>query len=225
MTPRMTIGVEIRKLMMRDDLIAQEQDPLVNADFPAIAQRALAGDPHFSRLLQDMRDGKYNHPASRSDVLMTMTFMKTLFDETLGWTGVDLQYRARLTILGGSGLNVFQGTQADGPIPTRLEIVYQSHHIEAALWLWPLLHAFGDGRTARRRHKNKWREGVVCVVFDGNSRLLCVHTSAGIWDVMQSVSVEQANKQNWVTDSFFNTGLPKDHPLIHALQPSIPEDH
>ena len=50
----MTIGVEIRKLMMREDLIAQEQNPLVNADFPAIAQRALAGDPHFSRLLQDM---------------------------------------------------------------------------------------------------------------------------------------------------------------------------
>ena len=59
----MTIGVEIRKLMMRDYLIAQEQDPLVNADFPAIAQRALAGNPQFSHLLQDMRDGKYNHPA------------------------------------------------------------------------------------------------------------------------------------------------------------------
>ena len=220
----MTLGMEIRKLTTRDDLITQKQDPLVNADFPAIAQRALASGRHYSQLLQDMRDGKYNHPASRNDVLITMTFMKHLFDDTLGWTGVNLQYRARLTILGGSGLNVFQGTPADGPVPTGLEIVYQAHHIEAALWLWPLLHAFGDGRTARRRHKNKWRESMVCIAFDANSRLLCIHTSVSIWDTMQCVSVEQTNKQNWVADSFFSAGLSKEHPLIHALQPNIPDD-
>lgn len=227
--PRMTIGGQLPGLTM-SDLPAEEQNPIrsevmENADYPAIAQRAMSGDLHFSRLLQDLREGRYSLPASRCDVMITMTFMKHLFDETLGWTGVDLQYRARLTVLGGSGLNVFQGTPADGSIPTGLEIVYQAHHIEAALWLWPLLHAFGDGRTARRRHKNKWHESMVCVAFDGNTRLLCVHASVDIWNVMQSLSVEQANKQNWMPESFFTNGLPKDHPLIHALQPSIVEDH